>query len=208
MGDARTPAPGPGRPRASTREAVEAVAIELLLREGYANVTVDRIAAAAGIGRTTFFRYFPTKADVVWGAFEAAIDRLQAGLAAADPEVAATAAIRDAVVASTRGAVDTRGVWLDRFELLDTSPALRANAEEHWAAWRACVAQFVGRRTGSDPAEIVPMAVAGAVHGVYVAELRSWLAASAPPGVLLEHLGASLTMVGAALETLVVPAAA
>jgi AcrR family transcriptional regulator len=186
----------------TSRGALEQVAIELLLEEGYDGVSVGRIAEAAGVGRTTFFRYFPSKADVVWGAFSATTERLAGMLRDADPAVPTMAAVRDAVVGSTRGAVDDRGVWLERFQLLDTSPALRASAAEHWTAWRAAIAAFVADRIDADPGDVVPAAVAGAVQGTYVAELRSWVRLRTEPDALLGHLRGSLQRVGDALDAL------
>jgi AcrR family transcriptional regulator len=178
------------------------VAIELLLRKGYDEVSVDEIAAAAGIGRTTFFRYFPTKAHVVWAAFDDAISRLAESLAQDDGDGSPLQAVARAVVTSTRGAVDVRGVWLDRFELLDTAPALRGGAAAHWDTWQGAVAAYVARRTGSSPGDVVPSAIAGAVQGVYVAELRAWLVLDTDAEHLLERLGRSLERVGGALEVL------
>jgi AcrR family transcriptional regulator len=197
---------GAGRPRATSRDALEQLAVELLLEEGYDQVSVGRIAEAAGIGRTTFFRYFPSKADVVWGAFATATERLARLLDDVDPAVPTMTAVSDAVVGSTRGAVDDRGVWLERFQLLDTSPALRASAAEHWTAWQATVAAFVAGRTGATPGDVVPAAVAGAVQGTYVAELRSWMRLTTEPDALLERLRGSLETVGGALDLLLVPA--
>jgi len=51
--------------KARTAQAIVDAAMELLRGRRFAEVTVDDIAAAAGIGRRTFFRYFPTKEDVL-----------------------------------------------------------------------------------------------------------------------------------------------
>ena len=51
--------------KASTSQAIVDSAMVLFQRRRFADVSVDEIAAAAGIGRRTFFRYFPTKEDVV-----------------------------------------------------------------------------------------------------------------------------------------------
>ncbi|MEV5955020.1 TetR family transcriptional regulator [Streptomyces sp. NPDC051987] len=50
VGQART-----GRPRVTSRAALEQLGFELLARRGLGDTTLDDIAAAAGIGRRTFF---------------------------------------------------------------------------------------------------------------------------------------------------------
>jgi transcriptional regulator GlxA family with amidase domain len=53
------------RKRARTGLAIEEAALELFERQGFDATSVDQIAERAEVSRTTFFRYFPTKADVV-----------------------------------------------------------------------------------------------------------------------------------------------
>jgi TetR/AcrR family transcriptional regulator, regulator of mycofactocin system len=55
------------RRREELRARVESVALDLFLRHGFEQVTVERIAAAAGIGVATFYRYFGTKDGVLFG---------------------------------------------------------------------------------------------------------------------------------------------
>jgi AcrR family transcriptional regulator len=50
--------------KANTSQAIVDAAMELFKGRHFSDVSVDEIAAAAGIGRRTFFRYFPTKEDV------------------------------------------------------------------------------------------------------------------------------------------------
>ena len=52
-------------------------ALDLFDRQGYEETTVDEIAAAVGISRRTFFRYYESKRDVVWGEFDAELVRLR-----------------------------------------------------------------------------------------------------------------------------------
>lgn len=62
-----------GRPRSeSARQAVLRAAGDLLARDGFAGVTVEAIAAEAGVGKATIYRWWPGKAAVVMDAFLAA----------------------------------------------------------------------------------------------------------------------------------------
>jgi AcrR family transcriptional regulator len=56
----------PGRPRSeATRRAILAAAIDELTERGYAQLSVEGIAARAGAGKQTIYRWWSSKADVV-----------------------------------------------------------------------------------------------------------------------------------------------
>ena len=53
------------RKKARTRASLREHALRLFREKGYQNTTVEQIAAAAEVSPSTFFRYFPTKEDLV-----------------------------------------------------------------------------------------------------------------------------------------------
>ncbi|WP_406724510.1 helix-turn-helix domain-containing protein [Streptomyces sp. GD-15H] len=58
----------PGRPPQVSATTIETVALRLFVDQGFAATTVSDIARRCHVSRTTVFRYFPTKADLVWPA--------------------------------------------------------------------------------------------------------------------------------------------
>ena len=62
---ATSPARAPGRPRSGVDAAVFAATLRTVHELGYAHATVERIAAAAGIAKTTVYRRWPSKGALI-----------------------------------------------------------------------------------------------------------------------------------------------
>jgi mycofactocin system transcriptional regulator len=151
------------------------VAFTLFAARGFDATTVDEIAAAAGIGRRTFFRYFPSKNDIPWGAFEDELDRMRVRLKACPPEVPLADAIRVALIDFNRVTPEQVPLHRRRMELILRVPTLLAHSTLRFTAWREVVAGFVAERTGARQDDLAPQAVAHAVLGVAVAAYEHWL---------------------------------
>ncbi len=164
-----------GRRRMTSRADLEQVAFDLFERQGFERTTIDDIARAAGIGRRTFFRYFPSKNDVAWGDFDAELARMRLRLNAAPARVPLMDAIRHAVVDFSRVAPEQIPAHRRRMELILRVPALQAHSTLRYAAWRQVIADFVAERTGLEPDALLPRAVAHAMLGVAVAAYEQWL---------------------------------
>ncbi len=104
-----------GRPQVSSRAQVEAAAFELFLERGYAETSIMDIVAAAGISKTTFFRYFSSKAALVWFPFEESTRDLQSAFDTVGDEVPVMEAIRAGVIDTVAARLDDEGVWTARF---------------------------------------------------------------------------------------------
>ena len=76
---------------ASTRRRLVDSAMALFTEQGFEATSVEDVAARAGVGRTTFFRHFPTKEDVVFPDHDALLDKVDARLATGTEATARTA---------------------------------------------------------------------------------------------------------------------
>ena len=165
----------PGRRRATSRADLEQVAFALFTSRGFDATTVDEIAAAAGIGRRTFFRYFPSKNDIPWGAFEDELERMRVRLKACPPEVPLMDAIRVALIDFNRVTPAQVPLHRRRMDLILRVPTLFAHSTLRFTAWREVVAEFVAERTGCRPDDLAPQTIAHAVLGVAIAAYEHWL---------------------------------
>jgi TetR/AcrR family transcriptional regulator, regulator of mycofactocin system len=166
--EARRP---PGRPPASSRQEVEAAAVELFLARGFEQTTVDDIAVAAGIGRSTFFRYFPAKADVLWLPFDQHLERLPATLAERPSEEPLTTAIIRGVMQAMRESGDPRGVWLRRF-VAQEELALQEQDSVRWSRWAAVVAGYAAKRLPGARGELEAAMLGAATQALVRSMLR------------------------------------
>jgi mycofactocin system transcriptional regulator len=164
-----------GRKRVTSRAELEHVAFELFERQGFDGTTIDDIARAAGIGRRTFFRYFPSKNDIPWGNFAEELERMRAQLGAYPAQIPLMEAIRRAVVDFNRVPADQLPWHRRRMELILRVPALQAHSTLRYASWRQVVAEFVGQRIGQRPDALAPRTIAYAALGVAVAAYEQWL---------------------------------
>ncbi|PRX48215.1 TetR family transcriptional regulator [Prauserella shujinwangii] len=166
----------PGRRRSTSQHELERVAFELFARQGFDATTVDEIARGAGIGRRTFFRYFDSKNDVVWGSFGEHLERMREHFRRCPPGQPLLDALRTVVVEFNR--VDPEDVpWhRRRMELILRVPALQAHSTLRYADWRAVVAEFAAGRLGVPPDALKPQALAYAALGVALAAYEHWLA--------------------------------
>ena len=165
-----------GRSPATTHGELSHVALTLFFERGFERTTVDEIAAAAGIGRRTLFRYFSSKNDLPWGDFEMLLEQMRAHLHAVDPAVPLIEALRGAVVAFNRFPADELPYHRSRMWLLLNVPSLVAHSTLRYAAWRRVIAEYVAERRGERPDDLTPQTIAWACLGICLGAYEQWLA--------------------------------
>lgn len=168
-----------GRPASTSAHALAAVAQRLFLRDGFDETSVDDIAAAVGVSRRTFFRYFATKADVVWVESATELAAFQRSLAASAPDGDPVAAVASAFIAALDYGPDDIEWERQRAELVLRSPAVQAQANAVYRNWRRVIAEFVAARRGEPETADFPLAVGHAVIAGSAAAHELWL--SEPP---------------------------
>lgn len=165
-----------GRPRSTSRRTLELVALRLFTEQGFDNTTVDEIAAAAGVSRRTFFRYFTTKSAVLWNEFDVEVETIRSQLAEAPADKPMMEAVREAVVAANHYRAEDVPELRARMTLITSVPNLQANATLHYAAWEEVISEFVATRLGQPAESLYPLAVGRATLAVCRAAYDQWVA--------------------------------
>lgn len=173
--------------RNAIREELARVALPQFIGNGFDKVTFDALAAAAGVSRSTFLRYFASKEDVVLFVFDAIGDAIVDALGSGPEEVSEWDALRhclDPALAFLGGPGDTSdhgnsgdsGERLALMRLIWETPALYSRLHEKQASWRPRMVRQLSKRDGSPPASPLTLRtrVAAALECLTVA-LESWL---------------------------------
>lgn len=164
-----------GRPPGTSARELELISLRLFSRDGFEDTTVERIAAAAGVSRRTFFRYFDSKADVLWHAFDGEVRALREAFAAVPPQVPTMEAIRQVVVGVNRYRAEDVPELRERMSLISSVPALQASAAHHYDAWEQAVSEFAATRLGQPPDSLYPLAIGRATLAVCRAAYDRWI---------------------------------
>lgn len=163
------------------RAEVAVVALELFAERGFDSTTVDDIARAAGMSRTSFFRYFPTKEDVVLGHLgergQLIARTLTKRPSDEDPWETLRAAFRSAY--ETDKSAPDQALGLAR--MLQDTPSLKARHQETQARWQDLLIPEIATRLGipDDPHDPRPRALVAAALGCLDAAFQAWTATNA-----------------------------
>jgi len=170
------PATDPARPglrerkKAKTRALIQQHALRLFREHGYAETTVEQIAEAAEVSPSTFFRYFPSKEDVV--VYDAIDPLLEAAYRAQPAEMRPLAAARAAmhVVFGQLTAAQIEE-QRERTALSFAVPELQGAMIRQVIESGRWFAGLIAERAGRDPDDLAVRVFAGALTGALVGAL-------------------------------------
>ena len=193
-----TTAPRVGRRRATNRDDIARVAIELFGTHGFGAVSVDDVARAAGISRRSLFRYYSSKNAIMWGDFETHLGYLGRLLDDVGPDVPLHTALRDALLAFNDFDPGEAALHRQRMRVILETAELQAYSMTMYADWRQVIARFVATRRGLAATGLVPQTTAWTMLGVALSAYEHWVADDAV--TLADALRESFDVVGIAFE--------
>jgi AcrR family transcriptional regulator len=163
------------RTRRRVQEEVVDAALALFLEHGFEETTVDQVVAAAGISRRSFFRYFGTKEDIVFGDLAEQGPVILAALRERPDDEPIWDALAHAFSVLSTLVSPERGAIIGK--LVGTSSALRAAHLEKHLRWQEVLAPEVERRvgTGDAPPGLVGEAIVATVLACLDAASTAWL---------------------------------
>jgi mycofactocin system transcriptional regulator len=207
IGDAADPAAARrGRPPGTSRRELELIALRRFTDQGFEATTIEQIAAEAGVSKRTFFRYFGSKASVLWSEFDHEVETIRAALAQVPAEVPMMDAIRRAVVAANHyGPTDVPELRL-RMNLIGTVPALQSSAAVHYGEWEQAISDFAATRVGQPAGSLYPLAIGRVTLAACRAAYDRWSARA--DADLTFYLDAALAALAAGFEPAVLRASA
>jgi AcrR family transcriptional regulator len=160
------------RKKEKTRRAIENAALDLFAEQGYEATTVDEIAERAEVSKATFFRYFSTKGEVVFGEVGDHYDGLRTAIVSRPPDEDDVTAVRHAVQQDWTHTLDPDRT-ARQARAASTSPLLRGLSFDLGMKWQAAISTALAER-----------------HGLATPDRRCWLMAGLSFAVLSNGVNA------------------
>jgi AcrR family transcriptional regulator len=190
------------RKKDQTREALAKAAFELFSLKGFEATTAAEIAAAANVSRRTFFRYFPSKDELLFIDNEPRLERFREHLSVRQPDDDAFAPVYRACLAMAEEFMGERDKILARLQIIEASPVLGKQERQQDLEWEEAisVALLTGLAAPSPRARRKARLIAGAVFGAIRAALAEWLQGGGEAN-LVERAEEGLALFARVLDT-------
>ncbi|MBD8607544.1 TetR family transcriptional regulator [Aeromicrobium sp. CFBP 8757] len=159
----------------SARDRLVAAAFDLFDVRGFDETTVDDIAKAAGVGRTTFFRHFGSKESVIFPEHDDLLARIAGRLDAGDA-ASSDVAVSEAARLVLRYYVGEGDRARIRYRLISSVPVLKAREIASIRQYQSLFARALSGWTADDPDAVLRAELrASAIVTAHNHVLRRWL---------------------------------
>ena len=175
----------PTRKRDATRQRLLQAANRRFRANGYEATTAAAIAGDAGVTERTFFRYFPTKADVLVANWQEHAEALRASLAESSNAKLADAVCEALIVFADRVQAEL-GAGLDSVVRLSRDRAAGPAIARMMLELEHHLSRVIARRTARSSNDFAVRLVANASVGVFRAAVRARV--SNPSGPAMSEL--------------------
>lgn len=176
-------------------DTIGQVALTLMAEHGWANTTMSMIAQAAGVSTPTLFRYFPTKADLLWHGMDDTSRAFTEQFAATPDSAKPGEAVADAYLAMLQADPDRLHLIQARVAIIGRDPDAAEASWPKFEEWRVLVTTMLAQRI-EPSADRVRVRVMGAmVWAALWSAVTAWAVTDEPdPGpfvrIARDHIAA------------------
>lgn len=168
------------RNRRRTRQDIAEAALRLFDERGFEATTVDDVAEATAVSRSTFFRYFPVKELALFPTHDEDLAAYRAALVEADTTVPVHQALLKAALGASTATIDSYRrdptAYRKRHAVIVAAPSLQAVSLRLDRDWEDALADAFQRQLARLPGEAISTArlLAGSLMGTVNAFHRTW----------------------------------
>ena len=163
------------RKKVAARSALQRAALELAAERGVEHVTVDDIAARAGMSARTFFNYFSSKEDALVAPDARVLELMARQVVARPPDESPLEALRTVILAQMSSEAAELDLLRLRMTVVEPNPALLPRLVGSFAAAERLFAAAVATRTGTDvDRDAYPMLLAAVAAAALRTALHLW----------------------------------
>jgi AcrR family transcriptional regulator len=163
------------RKKARTRLAIEDAALALFEARGYEATTVEEIAERAEVSTTTFFRYFPSKAEVLLSDHGEQLPALHTAIVGRPRIEDDLTAVRRAVQQEWVAAIDPDRT-ARKARIVESSDLLQGMSYHRGQGWLVTVSDALAQRRGLNGPDDRSMVAARVALGVLAFAVEGWIA--------------------------------